>query len=210
VSYQKGMDAYKAGDYTEALNIFRPLAERGHGMAQFQLGKMYDYGQGVGADKARAVAWWRKALEQRDGEVHARLSTWYGVDLRGVVPDHGRAAAWWLKAAKQGDAEAQYNIGNMHYNGQGVTQDYAQAAEWWRMAAEQGHGMAQFRLGRTYRKGEGVVLDYAQAYKWLILASANGTEMSDEFQDDVINSMTGEQIAEARELAREWVEKRPK
>jgi TolA-binding protein len=38
--FQKGVDAYKTGDYATALREFTPLAERGHAAAQYWLGEM--------------------------------------------------------------------------------------------------------------------------------------------------------------------------
>src|SRR5271165_3620340 len=39
--------AYQKGDYAAALQILRPLAEQGNAIAQYDLGLMYDSGQGV-------------------------------------------------------------------------------------------------------------------------------------------------------------------
>ena len=44
------MAAYKNYDYAMALEHWRPLAEQGDAKAQFQLGIMYAYGQGVPKD----------------------------------------------------------------------------------------------------------------------------------------------------------------
>ena len=46
--YQKGLDAYKSGDYATALREFRPLAEQGNAGAQNNLGVMYQNGVGTG------------------------------------------------------------------------------------------------------------------------------------------------------------------
>jgi TPR repeat protein len=51
---------------------------------------------------------------------------------------YSQAVKWWRKAAEQGDARAQYNLGQMHREGQGVPQDYAEAVKWYRKAVEQG------------------------------------------------------------------------
>ncbi len=45
--YEAGLDAFNEGDYTTALNTFRPLAEQGEAQAQFKLGVMYHQGLGV-------------------------------------------------------------------------------------------------------------------------------------------------------------------
>ena len=61
--FDKGMTAYRSGDYQAALAEWRPLAESGHATAQYNLGLMYEQGMGVPQDHARAVAWYRRAAE---------------------------------------------------------------------------------------------------------------------------------------------------
>ncbi len=39
-----GVEAYERGDYATALTEFRPLAQQGHVLAQFNLGQMYRKG----------------------------------------------------------------------------------------------------------------------------------------------------------------------
>ncbi len=63
--FAEGVAAYGRGDYATALREFRPFAEQGDANAQFNLGVMYDKGQGVPQDYAEAVKWYRKAVEQR-------------------------------------------------------------------------------------------------------------------------------------------------
>ncbi len=45
--FQKGYDAYQAGDFAAALKEFTPLAEAGDAYAQYNLGQVYRRGQGV-------------------------------------------------------------------------------------------------------------------------------------------------------------------
>jgi len=61
--FDKGMTAYRSGDYQAALAEWRLLAESGHATAQYNLGLMYEQGMGVPQDHARAVAWYRRAAE---------------------------------------------------------------------------------------------------------------------------------------------------
>ena len=51
-------------DYAEAARWFRKAADQGLAEAQFNLGIMYDGGQGVAQDYAEAVRWFRKAADQ--------------------------------------------------------------------------------------------------------------------------------------------------
>ena len=50
-----------AGDYAEALRLWRPLAEQGNVHAQRNLGAMYLRGNGVPQDYTVAASWFRKA-----------------------------------------------------------------------------------------------------------------------------------------------------
>ena len=57
--FQKGLTAAQSGDFATALREWKPLAEQGNVDAQFNLGWMYDTGQGVLQNYKTAVKWWR-------------------------------------------------------------------------------------------------------------------------------------------------------
>ena len=59
--FQKGVSAYKSGDYKTAFKEFVPLAEQGNVDAQFNLALSYANGQGVPQDYIRAHMWWNLA-----------------------------------------------------------------------------------------------------------------------------------------------------
>jgi hypothetical protein len=63
-SLETGETAYQKGDYSTALQIFRPLAEQGNAFAQADLGLMYAQGQGVAQDDAQALVWLNKAADK--------------------------------------------------------------------------------------------------------------------------------------------------
>ena len=114
-----------------------PLAEQGVASAQFNLGNMYNGGQGVTQDYKQAVKWYRKAAEQGYARAQFNLGNMYASG-QGVIQDYKQAVKWYRKAAEQGDADAQNNLGAMYGNGQGVTQDYVLAHMWWNIAASSG------------------------------------------------------------------------
>ena len=132
--FAEGVAAYKRGDYATALREFRPLAEQGDAGAQFDLGRMYDKGQGVPQDYAEAVKWYRKAAEQGHAKAQTGLGFMYEHG-KGVAQDYAEAVKWYRKAVEQGDAPAQLNLGFMYDKGQGVPQDYVQAHMWFNLAA---------------------------------------------------------------------------
>ena len=134
---QKGYAAYKSGDYATALREWKPLAEQGNAAAQYNLGVMYDKGQGVPQDYKTALKWYRLAAEQGDVYAQTNLGSMYHKG-KGVPQDYKIALKWYRLADEQGDADAQYNLGLMYHKGQGVPQDYKTALKWYRLAAEQG------------------------------------------------------------------------
>lgn len=71
--FDKGLSAAKSGDFATALREWTPLAEQGHAKAQFNLGVMYDRGQGVTQDYAEASKWYRKTAEQGDAAAQDKL-----------------------------------------------------------------------------------------------------------------------------------------
>jgi len=75
--YEDGLAAYGRGDYATALRLWRPLAEQGNAGAQFNLGVMYDEGQGVPQDYAEAVKWYRLAAERGFANAQYELGVKY-------------------------------------------------------------------------------------------------------------------------------------
>ena len=73
--FGKGLRAAQAGDYETALAEWTPLAEQGDVDAQFNLGYMYNNGEGVPENDKTAVKWYTKAAEQG----HASAQTNLGV-----------------------------------------------------------------------------------------------------------------------------------
>ena len=190
-------------DHDAAVTLCTKAAEEGDAKAQYYLGVMYNIGDGVPKDKAKAVEWLTKAAEQGDAAAQLNLGGLYAFG-EGVQQDWGKALEWFTKAAEQGSAVAAYYLGVMHKDGEGVPQDYSKALELLTVAAEREGASAQFHLGHMYAEGEGVPKDHVKAYMWLSLAGAQGRPGAQEGRDLVGEQMTPEQIAEAQQLASEW------
>ncbi len=134
--FQAGVDAYNQGDYETAFKEWLPLAEQGEAEAQYNLGVLYDKGQGVPQDDTKAVRWYRLAAGQGNSAAQFNLGVMYA-NGQGVPQDDGEALRWYRLAAEQGKASAQNNLGVSYAKGQGVLQDYAQAHMWASLAAAQ-------------------------------------------------------------------------
>ena len=104
--FDKGMTAYRSGDYQAALAEWRPLAELGHATAQYNLGLMYAQGMGVPHDYAMAAAWYRRAAEQGLATAQYNLGVMYELG-RGVARDLVRTYVWYELAAFNGTKQSQ-------------------------------------------------------------------------------------------------------
>lgn len=135
--YQKGLDAYAAGDYTTVLQEWTPLAEAGDASVQYNLGLMYANGKGVPQDYAEAIRWYRLAADQGDAKAQYHLGSMYrqGKD---VPQDYAEAVRWHRLAADQGYASAQGELGLMYTLGQGVLEDHVMAHMWYNISAANG------------------------------------------------------------------------
>ena len=69
--------------------------------AQYNLGTMYDLGQGVPQDHAEALKWYRLAAEQGDMNAQFNLGGVY-YNGRGVPQDYAEAHMWFNIAAANG------------------------------------------------------------------------------------------------------------
>jgi len=135
--FKAGADAYHRGDYATALRESQPLAEQGNALAQYQLGLLYDNGQGVRKDDTQARQWYEKSAEQGYAEAQVNLGILYDYG-RGVQQDFKKAVYWYRLSAKQGNHLAQRRLGLMYERGDGVQRDYIQAYMWYILGAANG------------------------------------------------------------------------
>ena len=70
--------AHRAGNYQEAVKLFRLAAKNGSADARYALGSMYTYGEGVPSDNQKAVKWYRLAAGQGHRDAQYTLGLIYG------------------------------------------------------------------------------------------------------------------------------------
>jgi TPR repeat protein len=100
--FQAGLDAYKKADYVTAAKEWRPLAEEGDPLAQFNLGLLYIDGHGVPQSYAEAANWFRRAAEQDYVQAQHNLGAMYGSG-QGVKRDYVQAYKWLNICAAKGN-----------------------------------------------------------------------------------------------------------
>ena len=129
--FDQAIFAYQQQDYRRAHELFLPLAQQGYAAAQHNLGVMYEKGQGVPQDYARARYWFEQAAVQGVSVLQYDPEIIFYQNRYGVGRDFSRACHWYGKAAAQGFAVAQYNFGICYEKGQGMPQNYAYSRDWY-------------------------------------------------------------------------------
>ena len=105
---EDGFAAYRNNDYVTALRLWRPLAEQGVAVVQFNLSLMYNNGVGVPQDYAEAVRWFQLAAAQGHAFAQNNLGVMY-YHGKGVPQDFVLAHMWFNIAAARGNEKAVEN-----------------------------------------------------------------------------------------------------
>ena len=134
---EEAKSAYERGEFALAARLYRPLAEQGDALAQYNLGVLYRKGRGVPQDDVQARQWYEKAAVQGQAKAQYNLGTLY-FNGEGVPKDYQQALRWFRLAADQGEAVAQTKIAIMYDDGRGVPHDSVQAYKWYSLAATNG------------------------------------------------------------------------
>lgn len=129
----EGLDAYRAKEYAKAVDLWRPLADKGDAVAQYRLGLLYAEGKGVEQNDATAFVWMQRAAIQGNADAQYDLGTSYFAGI-GVEKSETEAARWFQRAANQGVVFAQLNLGLLYAAGNGVPQDNIEAFKWLQIA----------------------------------------------------------------------------
>ena len=88
---------------------YRMAADQGLSQAQYNLGVMYDNGQGVAQDYSAAMKWSRMAADQGEPGAQYNLGSMYHHG-QGVPQNTSEALRWLHKAQVQGDEIAKRGI----------------------------------------------------------------------------------------------------
>jgi hypothetical protein len=130
-----GNAAFDAGRYADAFRFWSAAAKDGSAMAAFDIGLLYDLGDGVPESAETAFKFYRKAGE--DGLASGQFNVGVMYDSgRGVARDEAEAALWYARAAAQGHTRAAFNLGQLYEAGEGVPRNRDLAVAWYQVAAK--------------------------------------------------------------------------
>jgi TPR repeat protein len=103
--YDEAVKVYGCADYPKAYNLFKPLADKGDALSQFQVGMMTEQGQGTEASFEKAYPWYKKAADQGMADAYFALGQLYARGLA-VPQDVVQAYAMFDLAVRGGHAVA--------------------------------------------------------------------------------------------------------
>jgi uncharacterized protein len=134
------------------------------------VGMCYFLGQGITADDAAALTWFRKAAE------NGYAKAWYNLGMmykygKGTDVDYAKAYECYSRAADANDPSGWYAQGYMLYKGLGCVQNYTQAYALFRRGAAIGRPSCMYFTGLCLRNGYGVEKNTDSARYWLLRAA---------------------------------------
>ena len=119
----------------QSADLYRLAAQQGNASAQFDLGLLYDNGEGVAQDYTLAAKWYRKAAEQGLPRAQFNLGSLYAGG-QGVGRDYVESWFWlnlaaltWSGAHQQEAAQARDKVGALLTADQ-IQQDQQRTQRW--------------------------------------------------------------------------------
>uniref|UniRef100_A0A914QQP9 Uncharacterized protein n=1 Tax=Panagrolaimus davidi TaxID=227884 RepID=A0A914QQP9_9BILA len=185
--YRDGIGREK--DLAKAFEFYTMTAEKGSEVGMYNLGKMYNCGEGVKRDYEKSLYWFLKAANSKASSELGKgiVESQHAIGLKyfvgeGVEKDYQKAAEWYEKAAKNGCDRAATNLGNLYRDGLGVQRSPTKAFKLFKIAVECGNTTAMMNLADCYfnASGTGSIVaskeDIAEGMKWLKIAAEKGDQ----------------------------------
>jgi TPR repeat protein len=225
--FRAGTKAYFSGDKAKAVDAFGYAAGRGHPVAQWKLGRMYQDGDGVTEDDLKAFELFSQvANAHAEDAPHSpqapfvasafvELGQYYlnGIKDSAVKPNVARARELFTYAASYfGDAGAQYQLGRLYLEAEEDDRDPHLAARWLKLAAMKGHVGAQALLGQMLVSGKDLDRNLVAGLMWLTVARAHANPTEDDWirdmQEEAFSVATEKERRRATKLADSWIAER--
>lgn len=134
-AYNLGLMYYNDGKFDDALSLFKQAADSDDRDALFYLGVMYMEGKGVLKDSAKALNYWKKAIEKGSTEAMYSVGECYY-----TLKNYTEALPYFKAAASLGHAPSMYIMSVFYdYGLGGLPRDPSQARTWENRALANGY-----------------------------------------------------------------------
>ncbi|WP_338149019.1 caspase family protein [Bradyrhizobium elkanii] len=178
--YELGRAFFAAKNYSSALASYMRAFELGNLQALYAVGGMYESGDGVDKDPARARFYYETVAEMNFSPAIVSLGIQYEQGIS-VTRNLGTAYSYYRRAADLGNPRAVNLMGELTEKGLGTARDAVQARGLYERAADLGDSAAMLNLARCLADGIGGRKDVVEARRWLekssLAASPSGKEL---------------------------------
>lgn len=196
-------DQIREADPAGAAGLYEKAAALGDAASCSSLGYMLMVGEGIPADREKAVEWLSEASDLGDVKAMCNLGSLVLEDdpvralglfekagemgsitgMRnaavmhrtgaGIPIDMGKAVEW-LSKASETDVPSMAALAHILRTGEGVPADKPRAAELYRRAAGMGDADSQYDLAMMLDSGDGIPVDRDEAERWFREAAEGG------------------------------------
>ncbi len=128
-----------------AVETLRQAALGGSAKSQYELGGLFEYGQGVKQNDSEAVYWYEKSAAQDFASAQYRLAILYDNGW-GSPANKEKAFELYNAAAEKGVELAQHDLAIVYFQGSGTVKNLEQAYKWLRIAELSGNALMQKHL----------------------------------------------------------------
>jgi TPR repeat protein len=204
-----------------AFTALEDAAAAGQPMALWQLGMMYENGEGVARDPVKAFGYFsRIANDHADtaprgleadivAQSFVKVGEYYaeGLPDAGIPVDERRSHRMIMHAATYfGDADAQYRLGQLYLGDNELGENPLQSARWLSLAARKGHAVAQATLGELLFSGrEGLAPQPEEGLMWMFIAQRRVAGTPDEaWVNQLVSDANAAATSDQRETALQW------
>ena len=141
--YQQAVARYRVGDHAGAAVLFRQAADAGNSTATYEMGYLYENGDGVRKDEAQSAQWYTRGARMGNAASEAAVGQLYEYGNQ-VQENWDTAAQWYTKSAEQGYVMGEFRLGRAYQYGVGIAININAAEQWYERAAAQGDSQSAF------------------------------------------------------------------
>ncbi len=166
--FQQAVARYRAGDHARAAVLFQQAAEAGNPIATYEMGYLYENGDGVPKAPALSAEWYMRGARMGNAASEAAVGQLYEYGNQ-VRENWDTAAQWYMKSAEQGYVMGEFRLGRAYQYGVGIPIDINAARQWYDRAAAQGDSQSAF-FAKYIRDNPGYDTTWYSAQEKAIMA----------------------------------------
>jgi TPR repeat protein len=210
-AFETGIEAYRTGDITAAVDAWTKASAGGHPLASYLLGQLYEQGHGVEKSPSLAFQYFERAAAEGQPQAAVKVGLIYrdGNKQLDIKRNYEKAIENFEKGALQAWPESQFYLADMYRRGLGMPTDRSESLRWLILAAKKRYAPAMLEMARIYFAGEGVNADRIKGWSYIELASRYADPTEGQLVNAAMDKYTkrmkpGEKDA-AKRTADEWV-----